>query len=386
MPRFQHGGHISKDLFGGKATALADDIEYLLKLDFNTDIPAPLPSPYSERIGSVILTDTGNYASIAGGNYQYNTAGGFQDPMINTGVYTRVPGLALLSSVNFTQRAYLGWYNGATNVYTVEPENIGGIYDNGSALSGLRTADGTSYGVAIVLFATGASYWLKMAGTWKIRWVSFFGSMNVFAAAKSISAAGARYIDYFYIRMITALSSNTKILYTYKDVPVSGTEYSVTADALLEMTVTAPAVLDGDANTRCGYYYRTDADLTPAWHCYVDGTGAFRLDSIAADGTRTNRINVAGVIVGGATRTLRTLCDGTFHECWTLAGTSWTRQGGNIIVSLNDTVTRLIPGIPAGWSASNLYVWPMEWGSGNIPSHPFDLGGDIVTDVVEGTV
>jgi hypothetical protein len=136
------------------------------------------------------------------------------------------------------------------------------------------------------------------------------------------------------------------------------------------LTVTAPAVLDGDANTRCGFYYRTDADLAPSWHCYVDGTGAFRLDSIAADGTRTNRVNAAGAIAGGATITLRVHRYTTKHDVYTLASTTWTKRGAQINVSLNDAVTTIEPSAPAGWTIADLRSWPRDFGTAEWPASP----------------
>lgn len=217
-----------------------------------------------------------------------------------------------------------------------------------------------SYQSAVILRGSGALNLVKGGAysDWTLVW------------ATSVSAASPLYatlfnynkamtLDYIRVRQLPApFDTDDGLLTLNVTSPADATEYIGDANGILEVTVTAPGSLDGSAATRCGFYYRADADLTPAWHAYVNGLGVFNLDSISADGTRTNRISVAGVITGGTTRTIRVICDGAAHSAYSLAGTTWTQHGAEITLSLNDAATTIEPSIPAGWSAANLRSYP----------------------------
>lgn len=214
--------------------------------------------------------------------------------------------------------------------------------------------------LAFVLGDDGCKLFVYGTSGWQLAWIWTSGTTNSLFVGAGAQTSGAQvvHLDYVRVRDLPApFDTDDGLCVVDVDTPVSGTAYTSVADAISDLAVTAENPLDGDANTRCGLYYRTDADQTPAWHVYVDGQGRFRLDGIAADGSRTNYINVAGVIAGGATVTLRSIYDVTLQNVYSLAGVTWTKRGGEIDVSLNDDVARIIPEAPAGWTLGALKSW-----------------------------
>ena len=231
---------------------------------------------------------------------------------------------------------------------------------NSEAASTGAIADATEFALAVVLRNTGAFFFIQGGSytDWNLLWVNDKQNTATLYAGVGIGNASGT-MDNASVRDLSApFITDTGIATLVVASPTDATEYTGDADGIIEMTITAPGTLDGSATTRCGFYYRADADLTPAWHCYVAGDGAFYLDSIASDGTRTNRITQASVITGGATRRIRVIAVGTKHSAFTAASDQYVQRGGVIDVSLNDAVTTIEPSIPATWAGANLISYP----------------------------
>lgn len=340
---------------------------FLLRDDFTTDASAPLTSPRTcePGPGQLTFTQTNGNFSISSGNLVVPVASptGYNVVEFYSDAITRAAGRTMFYKTSPLGEAVLGWMTSgaAASAGAAAPQLTSFVLRDHGYLNAPHPGNyiGTIE-VAIVLRSAGAFFFAK--GTpltqWTLLWLNNTITTDPVYAAGNFYNTGAT-IDYVRVCDLPApFNSDFGIAALNVASPVSATEYTGAADALIDMTVTAPGSLDGEVTTRCGFYYRADADLTPAWHCYVDGAGAFNLDSIASDGTRTNRIAVAGVIAGGATVTLRAYAGGTRHDTYTLAGTTWTKRGAQINVSLNDTATTIEPEIPAGWSAANLRCYP----------------------------
>jgi len=289
------------------------------------------------------------------------SAGTNSDPIYRTGPYTRETGLALIARIKKSADfSGVGWMASTSFGATLPMLYANsGMQIRPSAKVTIALANNT-YGVfGIVLRSTGA--WFFNLSTGELAWWDdLVNTASLYASMGSV-AAGAinQTLDYLYIRQLPAPFTTDHGFATLNIAsPTDATEYTGDADGIIDLTVTAPGTLDGSASTRCGFYYRADSDLSPAWHCYVDGTGAFNLDSIDAAGTRTNRISVAGVITGGATRTLRVIAVGTKHNAYSLSGTTWAKHGAEITLSLNNAVTTIEPSVPAGWTAADLRSYP----------------------------
>jgi hypothetical protein len=343
----------------------AEPVTYLFRDEFTTDEAAPLASPRTAEPGPgvVTLVDTANTMSIASGALTMvkGSSGTATDPIYRTGPYTRETGLALITRYKRGQNySGVGWM--ASTSFGVSSQMLYADFGMKIRPSGAVTiplAVG-AYGVfGIVLRSSGA--WIFNLTTGELAWWDDLSNpASLYAALGSVAAGPIdQAMDYLYIRQLPAPFTTDHGFATLNIAsPTDATEYTGDADGIIDLTVTAPGTLDGSASTRCGFYYRADSDLSPAWHCYVDGTGAFNLDSIDAAGTRTNRISVAGVITGGATRTLRVIAVGTKHNAYSLSGTTWAKHGAEITLSLNNAVTTIEPSVPAGWTAADLRSYP----------------------------
>lgn len=137
----------------------------------------------------------------------------------------------------------------------------------------------------------------------------------------------------------------------------------MSANAIVDFTYTLPA--SPAASDTISIFYRiSDASLEAGYNCwraYLQRNTAntawdFRLDSVNA-GTVTNRINVTGV---GDTVGIRVQCVGSLHDCWTTAnGTDWTKRGGQINVSWNDTATGINTIYCTGTTPTKLTATPV---------------------------
>ncbi len=147
---------------------------------------------------------------------------------------------------------------------------------------------------------------------------------------------------------------------TYKRITLNAQQV-MPANAILDFTYALPA--SPVAGSRIMMLYRiSDASLEAGYNCwqaYLRRNSAntawdFSLDSVNA-GKVTNRINVTGV---GSPTTIRVICDGTKHNCYTLEGTTWTKRGSEVDVSWNDSATGLNTIYDSGVTPSRLTVWP----------------------------
>jgi hypothetical protein len=189
----------------------------------------------------------------------------------------------------------------------------------------------------------------------KLYWVDEATDTSSWYGFDSIptTAAGGNASD---IQMIE-MTSFWNDLYTVASVnvasPVAATNYTATANQVVRLTVTAPGVL---AN-RAGVIFRGDA--TNGWIAYCDSAGAFKVDSVAA-GVPTNRINVAGVIAGGATATISLVMDGNLINAHTIASGAPTNRGTQINNSHQASSANLMVEVGVGWAVSNLRSWQVD--------------------------
>jgi hypothetical protein len=378
MARMTTARKLLLGLLDSSASA-AGGITYLFRDEFTTDASAPLTSPRAADPGpgTATITDTDAILSIVSGILTPSADGfGGSDPRYGL-TLTREAGLLwqmkAVSSTVYADTAN----NSALGIWAAEPtaaqpQNslVAGFQLPGTAsgtapkmypgdLAGLPSGFDSAYGVySIVMTANTAMLFLNdylefvYANTTASPWAGI--------AVRS-ELRRPFLVEYAHARVLPAPFTTDHGIATLNVAsPLDATEYTGDADGIIDLTVTAPGSLDGSATTRCGFYYRADADLSPAWHCYVDGLGTFNVDSIAADGTRTNRITVASVIAGAGVRTLRISTNATKHNAYTLNATTWTKRGSEVAVSLNDTVLTIIPSVPAGWTVANLRSYPRQ--------------------------
>lgn len=133
------------------------------------------------------------------------------------------------------------------------------------------------------------------------------------------------------------------------------------ADALIDYTFVLPA--SPVAGQQISLNYRISAsgeELYNCWDAYLQRNASntawdFRLDSIAA-GTRTNRINVTGV---GNVTTIRVICSGNNHDCYTAVAGAWTKRGSTINNSAYATAILANTIASSGFTESALQIYPL---------------------------
>jgi len=312
------------------------------------DMPASLGKPYVEVGGPVAIYpgDPPDAAeiSVASGELVITKAVSNGKGRAAGPAFARAPGLTMFVDARYIaggQRARFGWGTLATGApasaaFYWTPSNTLGFYPNAVSVE-LPLGDGR---YAVTLFETGAAFFAVRAGVWTLTWLDDTNTdTTLYPVVGASHDGGGTYAwDNWFVRGLPAPFTDAALLTVVNDAaPVSGQPYTATADAIHDLEVTAPNPLSGSA----GIKYRV-TDENNYWHAYLNDAGTFRADSVAA-GTPTNRVNVAGVAAAGQARTIRVICNGTKHNYYTLAGTTWTKRGSEITLSHQDTATAIVP-------------------------------------------
>lgn len=258
-----------------------------------------------------------------------------------------------------------------TGGFTANASQITGGHTLRTAWVGSSTLDvdggiGTGYSEVasndyewdIVLQDPGAYYFVK-GGAFTSRTLFFVETTNTATPLypalnfyRYTSIVGVDGFDYVRVADLPAPFTTAQGIATLSVASPSVTDYTGTADQVLDLTLTAP----GSITTEAGIIYRK-LDASNYWRAYFDTAGALKVDSVSG-GTPTNRINVAGVIAAGQTRTIRVICQGSLNDAFSLSGSTWTKRGSQINVSHQNTQTTVQPDIGAGWTAANLRSYP----------------------------
>ncbi|MBX3061814.1 MAG: hypothetical protein U0528_07000 [Anaerolineae bacterium] len=349
------------------AVARRAAINWLLRDEFTTNDAAPVATPRTcePGPGTLIFTQTDGQFGISGTALSFPTqstsAWGDQGFLSNE-TYSRIAGRALLTSLNFSTFSFsaVGFFddlsstvNGDQFQFTasvVRVNDQGEVQVIGSALS-----TSTDYKLAIVLRSNGAAHFIKGGAfsDWTLLWIgSNRSSANEKIRFTNFSAVGT--FDHLRLRDLPApFDSDEGIATLNVASPSSGSSYSGDASGVIDLTVTSPASLTG---TKAELRYRVQ-DANNYWVAYFDSAGAFKLDSVSG-GVATNRISVASVISTSQTRTIRVICDGSNHDCYTLSGSTWTKRGSTVNVSHLNTQTAISPVLTGAYSMSNLRSYP----------------------------
>ncbi|MCZ7539703.1 MAG: hypothetical protein M5U29_07320 [Anaerolineae bacterium] len=347
------------------------DLTYLLRDEFTTAEGPPLSSPRTcePGPGTLTLVQTEADLSISSGKLQIPL--GTIDTRADIGyvgpAVSRAAGALLIYQLNlvnissflyfgFNSAQVLGWWNSnSANGWYISGF---GAVERISKSTNLQVPHlivaATDYQFALVLRSVGALWFIKGGAytNWTLWWVDALDtSTPVYPALSNGSAQGTQ--DYLRVRQLPApFDTDYGIAALDVNPGVSGTSYTVVANAIHDLIVTAPNPL---ANT-CELRYRV-LDDNNYWTAYFDATGAFKLDSVSG-GVATNRISVAAVATAGNTYTIRVICDGTKHNCYTLSGTTWTKRGSEVNVSHQDSQTMVKPVAGVGWTLGRLTSWP----------------------------
>lgn len=330
---------------------------WLFRDNYTTDDDAPVTSPRTTEPGGeqTTITDTANKVSISGGELIFAGGNGVGDPkeVYATGL-ARIAGRTLVFGEKFSNRSderfRIGWSN-AANYPNAQPmlilESVTWLLD-GVVLPTTPQVN-TDYEWGEMLLASGLLAFLKVGANWTLQWLN-----KTDTTTPMYIASGVRAVTANTYRSTHKRAADLPVFTPTLDVasPVEQA-YTGTADALLEITLTAP----GSITEEAGIVFRK-LDDNNYWRAYFDTAGAFKLDSVAS-GTPTNRINVAGVITAGAARAIRIIMNGSLLDAYTLNGSTWTKRGAQINISHQNTQTTVTPDVGANWSAANLLSYPL---------------------------
>jgi hypothetical protein len=345
-------------------------ITYLLRDEFTTVQSAPLGATRTPEPGP------GGWTTVqVNGNMSIDSQGlvvpvpaptGWGNVGLHeTNTFNRAAGMAALMAFRYTSgtiNAIFG-FNPSTGVgFTFDDGAIylqgGGLITprNTSTTAQVGTWD-TSTSVenifASVLLGTSGSYMFQqVAGVWTLLWYTPFGNsatmrvgFSTFNTAYKIRYARRRQLGSPWTTDFAIATVNVAS-------PAHLTQYTATADAIHRLTITAP----GSLANECGIRYRIQ-DANNYWRAYFNAAGAFRIDSVSG-GTPTNRVNVAGVITAGQTRSIQVICDGNDHVGYTSGTASpHTRQGNTSVAHVNGQAN-IAADIGATWTVSNLQSHP----------------------------
>jgi len=345
-------------------------IQYVLRVEFATDDPAPLTSPYGDGVSSITVVETDGSFAASGGvlTFTAQASPAWGDQRFYGAGVARQAGRTLKTLFRYStagQAVYLAAFAQSNNPGFGSAAGI----DNGIAKASGTTinyaanaaliaggitfealSSNTAYEVAVVLRSAGAFYFSKLSGSWELMWIDSAGSTaTVYPMFGNYDSAGS--LDYFRVGDLLGPFTSDNGIATL-DVSSPAGSYTGTADQIIEMTLTAP----GTITTEAGFRFRV-VDANNYWRAYFNTSGAFRVDSVEA-GVATNRINVAGVIGAGQTRTIRIVSDGTAQDAFSLASATWTKRGSQLTNDIHTTATGMATDVGAGWTAANLRAYP----------------------------
>lgn len=311
------------------------------------EVPASLGTPYVEVGGPLTMIQNDGQFRISG-NKLYFPA---QDtPTVGDQGFIAAldaditPGRALIATLTLDSMSnndsilYFRKQVSLPSNHNFSNENNGAKWENQNFVAlrhnnsqTLQVISSLIWQIAVVTLADGSGLWANG----RLAWIDYSPS-GYHATFSNATSSGA--FDFLGVRDLPApFLDHASLAIVNETAPVSGTPYTATADAIHDLEVTAPNPLSGSA----GIKYRV-TDENNYWTAYLNDAGTFRADSVAA-GTPTNRVNVAGVAAAGQARTIRVICNGTKHNYYTLAGTTWTKRGGEITLSHQDTATAIVP-------------------------------------------
>jgi len=320
---------------------------------------------------SATITDSSNQLSVTGAQLKQTgaPATAFTDPRVVAPSHVRAAGRALLGKINNNLAMMFGLNNantGNTGNY-VYGAFLGTTSMNAYSISGTTSVQvatitsATDYQVMILEDGTTGAHLFIKGGTEYPSWTYLFSFLTYTDSplfpTVGYSSNGTRYVDWWRVIDLPSPFNSTFGWATLVQAsPASGTDYAGDADGNYTLTVTAPGTLAGTTAIGVELRYRVQ-DANNFWTAYFREDGAFRVDSVSA-GVVTNRINVAGAITNGVTRTIQIATNGSKHNAYTLAGSNWTKQGSELNISHLNSQTTVKAVLGSGWSVSNLRSVP----------------------------
>jgi hypothetical protein len=340
---------------------------YLLRDEFTTDAAAPLASPRTCEPGPGTLTiaDADTKMNISGGNLEIVAALSGQGSQKlgwlafsgsrPVGQVTKLAATVEtgMSTLTAGYGSGIAYWPQIIGIVRINASRIDYYEGGANAILSTASAFDVPHEYFFITRSPGGIFAFRANGSSDIK-VEWIGTSNTATSAyftwmsATNGTAGKKQItDYVRSAQLGApWSDNYGVCDVHATPGVSGTDYAGQANAIIDQAVTAPASLAGEA----GVWFRKQ-DASNGYYAYFDSAGAFRCDRYVA-GTPTNVVNVAGVITGSGTRTIRVIADGTALRFYTLSGTAWTQRGSTITPFADSSWTG------GGGSVGQLDAWP----------------------------
>lgn len=336
---------------------LADALTFLFRADFNTDMAAPLPSPFNVEVGSFTTVDTGNRLSISGGQLLALAGPSQPDPGIWSQAISRVIGRTLLAvtipvslaynAVGFNQTP--GAAGPATGIYFFNGTLSANVL-SGQSLGAYSI--GTVYQIASSLRSIGSLEIVKGGAytNWTLVWVHTLQNQATLHATLHARAPGANFnLDTLRVIDRPAPFDTDYGLATQRlaGVRAQGDTFVHEANCIFEYTVTTlPPVANSFMNFRM-------QDASNGWRVEINAAGDMILKEIVA-GVATTKTNITAVLANGHRivvvadgTTIRIYSNNILRLTWPSAASSITATAGNL-QSLNSAVI------------SDIISWPRQ--------------------------
>jgi hypothetical protein len=361
----------------GLGADYGDRLVFLLRDEFVTDDAAPLTSPRTCEPGQGTLTvhDSAPSMSIIGGEVvpSAQNAGTSNPAIYDATGYARLPGRALLARVKgVTAFGAAGLSPGVGWTSTADATSQGLysaiVFSVNNGRFAINDRDGTNtplthdaaagdtyYDIAVVLRNAG---WFGFVDG-KLTWISEIGNnATVFPTVYGIAANRNPFgLDYFRVRDLPGLFTTDSGIATFVDTSLASLDaFTGTADAIHDFEFTLPG--SPSAGDEISLLYR-QLDANNYWKAYIKRNAGntawdFRADSVSA-GTPTNRVNATGV---GTPDCIRVICEGSVNNFYTRASNVWTKRGGTITISHQNTQTSMSIVAVAGTTLTRVQSYP----------------------------
>lgn len=391
-------------LDGEHSTALIiNPTVYLSDLTFAVADSAPIDDPYAGAggVGQFDPVQTDGQFATADGLLSFpaqstpnnGDLGGQIEPT-GGGAFTRVNGLALLGKINFStlasaaQTCALAFTTSDSfNLISGNAGNKWGVRLRDTGISPFTATDngvgtvlvpstGVDYYFAAILHGAtdaDASLYMKVGtGAWKLIGYNAAPGMGTSLYAAFVNGVNEGTID---VLRVLALGGDIATSKHFVEVDktssiVNGETHTISADALIDVSATAPNPLSG-AGVRVRYRV---VDANNYQYAELNGSGEFVCGKVV-DGTPTVYQTVSSVIGNGQTRRIRIFADGSnLVFLTTSSGTGGLGIVTERHVATDATfasATGLQVDIDAAWSCPLLQVFPVQHAGYEVLSYPF---------------
>lgn len=280
-------------------------LEFLIRDEFITARAAGAVNgtPAEPGPGTRVVTDTGSFAPIVGGEFTTTDVAGNGDPGLWYAAQIRATGLTALMAVNCNKRIYVGWDDAQANIATfsaalVQDTNL--YFMNRGANSGpiVTIVNATDYEVAVPL-RTAGSFVLIRGGAWVDWTLMWISNTDVTAApfpAYTTMALGAdiHSLDYFRVAQLAAPWDTDYGIATQRlaGARAPGDTFVHEADCHIEFECTT---LPGGGQIELWFRIQ---DALNYWAVTVNAAGDLELDEVVAGVTTQQGVALATIVNG----------------------------------------------------------------------------------------